>query len=557
MRRQARRTSLRLCSATLIVASGLVSNSALAGPAATDAAAPATPAGETQAPAGDATASTASEGSVAASGTETAPAPTAEDHAAAHAAEREALKQELKSEILAELAAQREQAIANPEAESTEAPEPATEGANKDEKAKKDEKEANPLVPPKQDMLLGKHPVENEKSHFKPGTGLVLTSEDGRFMFAPRLRVQMRYQFDADGTGDDTEFSHIYQIRRARLQFKAHAFNKHNKMKAEFAFSPRDLSINDAGVVRRSPLLTWYAEFDYLRDFTVRMGQYKIPYSRQRVISSGDLELVDRALTQGEFNHDRDIGIDFRSKDVGGWGGRLRYYAGVYMGEGRDFGDRNGTLDFKMHYLGRVEVLPMGKFKDYKEADIERTPTPKLSLGMAYAYHDDSQGLRGVLGTTPDDEGTTDYHSMTADYMFKFKGFSSSGEFHWRNGDRNPGDAMIEDPMDPTGTIPAPVTAARNGWGFFVQGGYMIPRIPLQIGARYSNIRGLGTDDPGDLVNTGGFTSLGDKDELGGGISYYFAGHPLKLQADYFHTWEDRDFSAANDGLRIQLQLAY
>ncbi len=473
-----------------------------------------------------------------------------------HPEERESLKRELRDEILAEIEAQRA-AEANAAAKAELEAEAEASPASQSEPASQSDEDANPLVPPKQDMLLGKHTTEGGKSYYKPGTGLVIESADGRFMMAPRLRVQMRYQFDADGRDDDVEFSHVYQIRRARLQFKSHVFNKHNKMKAEFAFSPRDLSQGADGP-GRTPLLSWYAEFDYLRDFTIRMGQYKIPYSRQRVVSSGDLELVDRSLAQGEFNHDRDIGIDFRSKDVGGLGGRLRYYAGVYMGEGRDFGDRNATKDFKLHYLGRIEVLPMGDFKDYKEADIERNMTPKLSLGMAYAYHDDSQGLRGVLGGTPDDEGTTDYHSMTADYMFKWKGFSSTAEFHWRNGQRNPGDAMIEDPLDPTGTIPAPISAARNGIGWFVQAGYLIPRIPFQVAARYSSIRGLGEDDPGDLTSDpSGFTSLGDRDEVGGGISYYFAGHPLKLQADYFHTWNDRSFGNAIDGLRIQLQVAY
>jgi len=392
-----------------------------------------------------------------------------------------------------------------------------------------EEKKVNPLQSPELLLRFKKMPVANGMNLYKPGTGLTLTSKNGAFSLATRLRVQLRYQV----TGAEGTPEHVFQIRRARVQFKGHAFNKHNKFKIELAFSPRDLSMKN-GVPHRTPLLTWYLEFDYLRDLTVRVGQYKIPYSRQRVVSSGDLQLVDRSIANGEFNHDRDIGFDIRSKDLGGLGGRLRYYLGVYMGEGRDFGDKNATPDFKLHYLGRFEILPFGKFKDYKEADMARNLEPKLAIGAAYSFHHGSQGLRGVLGTTPEDGGTTDYHSMNVDYVFKFGGFSSTGEFHLRNGTRNPGEES------------AVVTPARNGLGWAVQAGFMIPRLPIEVAARYSGIRPLGDE-----------TSLSANNAVGGGLSWYPGGHPWKIQADYFHTWDDDEETPGDHAFRMQLQLAF
>jgi hypothetical protein len=489
---------------------------------------------------------------------------------AVSAEEREAIKQEVLTEVQAQLAADRaeaEEAAARAEADAKAEEAAAVDAEVAVDAEKKDDKPENPLQAENHDEMFGKAALTNDEAYWKPGTGLTFTSDDGRFMLATRLRAQLRYQVDLeneeqeDGSYELADPEQIFQIRRARLQFKAHAFNKHNKMKVEFAFSPRDLSMDADRVPHRTPLLTWYMEFDYLRDFTIRAGQYKIPYSRQRVISSGNLQLVDRALAQGEFNHDRDIGIDFRSKDLAGLGGKLRYYAGVYMGEGRDFGDKNATKDFKLHYLARFEVLPFGKFKDYSEADMERMQKPGLSLGAAYAFHDDSQGLKGVNGDTPTDGGLTSYHSATADYLFKYKGFSSSGEFHWRKGARTAGDVMVEDPTDPTMEVPAEVEAARNGVGWFVQAGYMIPRQPIEVAARYSGIRGTGTDDPGGLtagdVGDGTYTSLGQRDSLGGGLSYYVAGHPWKIQGDYFKQWNDGTLKDGGHGVRVQLQLAF
>ncbi|MGB1016180.1 MAG: hypothetical protein ACPG4T_18740, partial [Nannocystaceae bacterium] len=264
-------------------------------------------------------------------------------------------------------------------------------------------------------------------------------------------------------------------------------------------------------------------------------------------VSSGNLELVDRTMANGEFNLDRDIGFDIRAKGKGGWKERFRYYAGIYVGEGRD-GFQTESLRTSpgggLMYLGRVEVLPFGSFKDYSEVDFARTRKPRLSLGGAYVYLDKAKKNRGILGSTPADGGTTDYHNANADFMFKYAGLTVFGELYWRKGTRVPGDATEVDDLGVE--APVPVVSPRNGIGFSAQAGYLIPRTRLGVAARYSQARGIGDN-----------TSLTDKDEIGGGLGYYFAGHPLKLQLDYFHQRPKGMDGGAVDMLRIQLQLAY
>jgi hypothetical protein len=286
-------------------------------------------------------------------------------------------------------------------------------------------------------------------------------------------------------------------------------------------------------------LLDWYVHFDHLRDLQLRAGQYKVPFNRQRVISSGDLQLVDRALANGEFTLDRDVGLDLRSSDFLGLD-RLRYYAGVYMGEGRDtFKAKN----FDMMYIGRVEFLPFGMFEDYKEADFERSKRPNISLGGAYAFLDGAQRNRGILGDVPTDGGATDYHNVTADFVLKMLGLSVTGEFFYRKGYRDYGEATVPDAM---GTeVPAPRELPRTGIGWFLQGGFLIPRIPFEIAGRYSEVRPFDT------------SSLRERHEAGGGVGYYFAQHSLKLQLDYFRNWFDADLVRGTDEVRLQLQLAY
>jgi hypothetical protein len=233
------------------------------------------------------------------------------------------------------------------------------------------------------------------------------------------------------------------------------------------------------------------------------------------------------------------------------------------MGEGRDRGDKNSPADFRLHYLARFEILPLGNFKDYHESDLHRVKKPGLAFGMGYSFMDRTSNDKGVKGSTPLDGGTTDMHNANVDAVFKYKGISAMTEFYFRRANRNFPDAAalaaVEDPDNP-GTLLDPQEAAiagRNGLGWTLQAGYLIPRVPVEVAARYSMIRGIGESDDGTQQDHTFLTSLSDKNEVGGAVSWYIAGHPLKLQGDYFHTWGSDGITAGDDQVRVQLQLAF
>jgi hypothetical protein len=47
-----------------------------------------------------------------------------------------------------------------------------------------------------------------------------------------------------------------------------------------------------------------------------------------------------------------------------------------------------------------------------------------------------------------------------------------------------------------------------------------------------------------------------DRDEVGGGLNYYFFGHNLKLQVDYFRSFDPAGIDMGTDLLRLQIQAA-
>ena len=189
------------------------------------------------------------------------------------------------------------------------------------------------------------------------------------------------------------------------------------------------------------------------------------------------------------------MGLQLSSPDIAGLG-LLRYYAGVFMGEGYDWYKAG---DFGFTYMGRVEVLPLGMFEDFNEPDFERGVKPKLSLGAAYAYSDRDHRTRSIAGAAFADGGTMSAHHLTADLMFKWSGLSVLADVYWRRGQRQAGALKDEE------GLPIAVQAARNGLGWTTQMGLFVPRTRLEAVGRYAGVR----------PPRSGATSLARLDELG------------------------------------------
>jgi phosphate-selective porin OprO/OprP len=404
------------------------------------------------------------------------------------------------------------------------------------------------FVPPGDPAKLAEAPVDGGRSKWKPGTGLEVGTQDRRFTLQFGLMAQLQVPIHhtpeipamtMDGEPTPAVNDVTLQFRRARMSLGGNVFTQHIKYKIQFTMAPVEMGFKD-GVPHRVPILDWFFTFDRSRDATLQVGQYKVPYNHQRVLRVVGMQFVDRSAANNEFTMDRDIGLDIRSKDVGGLG-KLRYYAGVYLGDGIA---RYGASDSGFMYLGRIEVLPFGQYDDLEEADHERSLEPKLLIGGAYAFIDrDPHDNHGFFGAIPADGGTTSTHNATADVNFRWAGFSFEGAFFWRKGWRQPGKNldMLGDPI--------PVVAARNGLGYFTQAGYLLPRLPVELGARWGQIMARGD---------AAATSLRDSNELGGVLNYYFARHALKLQLDYLKLWNPSlGVRYGTDQVRLQLQVTF
>ena len=406
--------------------------------------------------------------------------------------------------------------------------------------------ESAPATPLRYGDLDAEDVTEPEGSgptiELEPGHGLAISAPDGRFGLRIRARGMLLATMESAGDSlmpgamptwqiADHDPTFDLQVRRARVSFDGHVFDPNVRFRLQIALSPSDIWEDDDGVPHRSALLDWYVELRHLRELNLRIGQFVLPFNRSRITSSSSMQLVDRSLANAEMHLDRDLAIMLSSSDIGGLG-LFRYYASLSMNEGRDStfeGDR-GFI-----WLARAEFYPLGLFDNFSEGDLERTSVPRLVIGAAYAFADDAPYSHVTTGRLPVDGGTFDYHQATADVAFHYMGLSVYSELLWRHGWHH-------------GAEPLPgmeASAPANALGWFLDAGYMLPGVDLEVAARYGFVQPGPLDVPAGAPNQ--LSPVRERSELGLGVNYYPVGsHAFKLQLDVFRLWDDAPGSDAN-----------
>ncbi|MFT6244396.1 MAG: hypothetical protein ACJA0U_000716 [Salibacteraceae bacterium] len=383
----------------------------------------------------------------------------------------------------------------------------------------------------------------------KFGKGLYnVVSKDGSWSMKFGMRVQSLYVGenrinDANGVMPGTS---SFLIRRARLKFGGHIFSPKLKYKIELGLSNKDLGKADA-TTNQAPkmILDAVLKWNFFENFVLWAGQTKLPGNRERVISSANMEFVDRSMLNSYFNIDRDMGMQLRHHTVLGKNKKftIREIFSVSQGEGRNLVQNNfGGLQ----YTGRLEVLPFGKFAskgDYIGGDMKREETPKLSLAATYDFNDRAVKTRSNQGSYMIDDfaGNADGHfnsnitTIFADMMFKYKGFAVMGEYANRNAD-------VINHFSADSTSSASVMA---GSSMNLSLSYLFKN-NWQVAGRYTSYT-----PNADYIDNG-------EQRYTFGVSKYVVGHSLKVQADVTYKMEDDPAgSITDDKLLYRLQIDF
>ena len=350
--------------------------------------------------------------------------------------------------------------------------------------------------------------------YFTWGKGIGITSPDSAFTLNIRFRMQNRFGFNTVSGTDLTVNEVEARVRRLRLRFDGYLYNPRLTYVLQLSFSRGDIDFEDTGfpnVVRDAMLI-----YNFNKHFAFGIGQTKLPGNRQRVVSSGDLQLPDRSIVNSIFNVDRDFGIQsYYRNQISGFHFVLR--GSVSSGDGRNF----NTAQRGLAYTGRVELLPLGQFQnsgDYFEGDLSREPKPKVSAGLTWSNNENAIRTGGQLGKFLFQ--SRDIETFMADFLLKYRGFAFSSEFL----NRMVTNPITTDPDDDTN-----VRYVYDGHGENYQASYLF-RKDYEYVNRYSRVR------PGPSIRT----LEPQVQQFTLGLNKYLRGHRVKLQTEF--TYELRSW---------------
>jgi len=360
--------------------------------------------------------------------------------------------------------------------------------------------------------------AEPEEAPAKVGyeKGFFIESGDGNHRLAIAARLQARYTYHEVEAGPDTS---AFSIERARLKLEGHAFTKDLTYVFQSDFGKGAVTLKD-----------YYGDYRIAPDLLhVRAGQWKRPFSRQQIASSGSQELVDRAITDSAFGAGRDIGIALHNNYEKS--PAFEYALGLFNGTGDrastsisvetdpDTGEVSATAGnpsnvpsmFNPALVGRVGYNH-GGIKGYSEADLE-------GGGLRF-----SVGASGQLNFDADRSDDSRVRAEL-DTIVKAHGFSTTGGVYVSSEQAGAGFS----------------DRALGAIGFHLQAGYVIAE-QFQPAARVAIVAPDGDEN--------------DTLELALGFGYLPFGHNVKWQTEIaalsFQASETTDAR-----IRTQLQLAF
>ena len=329
---------------------------------------------------------------------------------------------------------------------------------------------------------------DNGRVYYKEGTRLEFEDFDMKI----NLQVQSRFTYEdndasgrndvgLDGASDVTSFD----LRRVRVNFTG------NLLKKQFSYQVQnDFRSSNGGGDMKDAWLQWNSD-----EAKLRFGQTKIPFSRQELTSSSNLQFIDRSIVNDVFAPSRQIGALLHGP-VGDGG---TYYVGAFNGESEGEGRNKPGNDNNLLLVAAANM----NIGDYGSRGMEGDLRAKndefgATVGVSTLY---GQGTGDVLDTeTPDD---FDRFDLNVDLGARVAGFSAQSEFYYSTIDLDnvDGDAGEADLV-----------------GFYVQAGYMLDK-EWEVAVRYAYL--LPDED---------ISVVDDENEFNAVVNYYLNGHNLKLQ---------------------------
>ncbi len=354
--------------------------------------------------------------------------------------------------------------------------------------------------------------------------GFQFTSADSNYLLQLQWRGQFRVAYPTDSdpiTLDDFDENKTYlKINRARMKVGGHAYRPWFAYYLEYELFAGNL-------------LDFRIMFEQFPFLQVKVGQWKAQYNRERIISSGKQQTLDRSLLTRAFTIDRQQGISLFGRLDGEGLLDFNYWISAFMGTGRG---ATGNDDEHLMWMTRWQWNVAGDPLEFTGSDTDFHEQFTAILALAAVtnrspYTRFSQAGGGQLeGFEEGAPGQYRIHQWLFETAAMYRGFSWQQEFHWK---------QINDLVNDRTTL---LTGNLIQLGYFFHN--LLPAIPpqLELYGRHAIY------DP-DRDLSGNF-----KQEFSFGANWFIREHLNKLTAEISLFDFQAEVGDLREGWRFRLQ---
>jgi len=270
--------------------------------------------------------------------------------------------------------------------------------------------------------------------------GFFLRSADGNFAlnFSGQMQFRYVYNFQDDEIGVDSNRSG-FENRRTKVVFDGHVVDPSIEYKIQGAFDRGggDFELEDAWISK---------QYDA---FNIMVGQFKLPFLREELVSSKRQLAVERSLVNETFTLNRSQGIQV------GWESEMFRAFGAFSDGGNASNTPALAFDTEYAFTGRVEFLGSGSWSQFKDFTSWQGEDTAWMVGAAGHF----QQVEFGTPAGPEEETLT----WTVDGSIEFGGANLYGAFIGRHLDE----------------------ADADQFGAVIQGGFFLVPDEWEIFARY------------------------------------------------------------------------
>jgi hypothetical protein len=345
-----------------------------------------------------------------------------------------------------------------------------------------------------------------------------LASPDGRFKLELGGQFQFRYMWTYRDLVPNKHL-HGWEHGRTRLTARGHVFSKDIEYMVKWGVT-RD----DAGLVDGIGILhdAW-ARFHLNNDASLKVGQFKIPFTRETLVSSSRHLAVEKSLVDTNLGVDRSQGVELTLR---GADASLRFatidagynrVATPNLNVGPSTSPQNAPVITQSNsgpfqdavsefaVAMRFEKLVAGTWEQFEDFTSPAEDPFGMMIGVAAFYQHPKNS--GAFTSRRDEEP---WLAGTVDLSLEWGGANAFGAFTYH---------YLDDSFSFFGPT--------NVFGVVAQGGfYVTPKVELFARFEYASVEFSGNFSQDELV-------LGTV-----GFNYYLDGHDLKWTTDLGFTFD-------------------